>query len=54
VRIVAYTYLHARYRSYDDGPVGGDVSKSRFPNTPVHQLMLTPLVILPSPLTPEI
>jgi iron complex outermembrane receptor protein len=44
----AYTYLQAKYRRYDD-PLGGDVSNSRFPNTPRHQLMLTPLVILPIP-----
>jgi iron complex outermembrane receptor protein len=44
----AYTYVHARYRKYVD-PSAGDVSQSRFPNTPVSQLLLTPLFVLPIP-----
>jgi iron complex outermembrane receptor protein len=42
------TYLNAKYRHYFD-PTGGDISASRFPNTPTDQLMLTPLVIVPIP-----
>ncbi|MDB5424857.1 MAG: TonB-dependent receptor, partial [Phenylobacterium sp.] len=36
-----YTYLHTKYDRYDD-PGLGDLSKSRFPNSPKHQLTLTP------------
>ena len=44
----SYTYLRAKYQRYTD-PLGGDVSNSRFPETPTHQLMLTPLVTVPIP-----
>jgi iron complex outermembrane receptor protein len=41
-----YTYLHAKYDRYID-PLEGDLSASRFPNTPEHQLTLTPRVTIP-------
>ena len=44
----AYTYLRASYQHYFD-PEGGDISASRFPNTPTDQMTLTPLVIVPIP-----
>ncbi len=43
-----YTYLDASYKSYDD-PLLGDLSDSRFPNTPKHQLNFTPRVEFPMP-----
>ncbi|PIB89894.1 hypothetical protein CSW62_24910 [Caulobacter sp. FWC2] len=36
-----YTYMDASYDKYED-PVQGDLTSSRFPNTPKHQLTLTP------------
>jgi iron complex outermembrane receptor protein len=44
----SYTYLSAKYQHYSD-PLGGDISASRFPNTPTDQLMLTPVVTVPIP-----
>ena len=38
-----YTYLDAQYDSYTDALLG-DLSSSRFPNTPEHQLTFTPRV----------
>jgi iron complex outermembrane receptor protein len=43
-----YTYLDAGYKSYQD-PLLGDLSDSRFPNTPKHQLNFTPRVEIPMP-----
>ncbi len=43
-----YTYLDAGYDSYDDALLG-DLSNSRFPNTPKHQLNFTPRVEFPMP-----
>ncbi len=43
-----YTYLDAKYGSYTD-PLVGNVSNSRFPNTPDHQFTVTPLVNIPIP-----
>ncbi|CAN5258892.1 TonB-dependent receptor [soil metagenome] len=43
-----YTYLDAGYKSYQD-PLLGDLSDSRFPNTPKHQLSFTPRVEFPLP-----
>jgi iron complex outermembrane receptor protein len=45
----AYTYLDAKYSSFNGGPGVGDVSKSSFPNTPAHQLTITPVATLPIP-----
>src|SRR3546814_7247486 len=45
---VKYTYLVAEYDSYTD-PKLGDLSNSRFPNSPKHQLNVTPRVTLPVP-----
>jgi iron complex outermembrane receptor protein len=45
---LSYTYLHAKYDSFLD-QVQGDLSHSRFPNTPTSQLTLTPVVHLPMP-----
>jgi iron complex outermembrane recepter protein len=45
----AYTYLYAKYTSFDGGPGVGDVSASKFPNTPTSQFTLTPIVTLPFP-----
>lgn len=45
---VQYTYLDAKYDSYRDALLG-DLSKSRFPNTPKHQLNFTPRVEFPMP-----
>src|SRR3546814_1678332 len=45
---VKYTYLDAEYDSYTD-PTLGDLSNSRFPNSPKHQLNVTPRVTLPVP-----
>src|SRR3546814_18199895 len=46
--LVKYTYLDAEYDSYTD-PTLGDLSNSRFPNSPKHQLNVTPRVTLPVP-----
>lgn len=43
-----YTYLDASYDSYNDALLG-DLSSSRFPNTPEHQLNFTPRVEIPLP-----
>jgi iron complex outermembrane receptor protein len=43
-----YTYLKASYDRYVD-PGLGDLSDSRFPNTPKHQLTVTPKVFVPVP-----
>lgn len=43
-----YTYLDAKYDSYTD-PLLGDLSKSRFPNTPEHQLSFNPRIQIPLP-----
>ncbi|CAN5238999.1 TonB-dependent receptor [soil metagenome] len=43
-----YTYLDAGYDSYNDALLG-DLSNSRFPNTPKHQLNFTPRVEFPMP-----
>ncbi|WP_257541594.1 TonB-dependent receptor [Sphingobium sp. CFD-1] len=45
---VKYTYLDAKYDSYTD-PSLGDLSNSRFPNSPKHQLNVTPRITLPIP-----
>jgi len=45
----AYTYLYAKYTSFNGGPGVGDVSASAFPNTPTSQFTLTPIVTLPVP-----
>jgi iron complex outermembrane receptor protein len=45
----AYTYLRAKYTSFNGGPGIGDVSASRFPNTPTSQFTITPIVTLPIP-----
>ncbi|WGM47322.1 Vitamin B12 transporter BtuB [Brevundimonas sp. NIBR10] len=45
---VQYTYLDAKYDSYNDALLG-DLSSSRFPNTPEHQLNFTPRVEIPLP-----
>ena len=45
----AYTYLYAKYTSFDGGPGVGDVSASKFPNTPTSQFTLTPIVTMPIP-----
>jgi iron complex outermembrane recepter protein len=47
----AYTYLHAQYTSFNGGPGVGDVSASRFPNTPTNQFTITPIVTFPIPST---
>ena len=44
-----YTYLDAKYTSFNGGVGVGDVSHSRFPNTPTSQLTITPLVTFPIP-----
>lgn len=44
---VKYTYLDAQYDSYLD-PTLGDLSNSRFPNTPRHQLNVTPRFEIPT------
>jgi iron complex outermembrane receptor protein len=46
---VAYTYLYAKYTSFNGGAGVGDVSKSRFPNTPTSQLTVSPVVTFPIP-----
>jgi len=43
-----YTYLKTHYDAFDDATLG-DLSNSRFPNSPTHQLTVTPRVILPTP-----
>lgn len=45
---LVYTFMDAEYDTYMD-PVQGDLSESRFPNTPKHQLTLTPVVHFPAP-----
>jgi iron complex outermembrane receptor protein len=45
----AYTYLYAKYNSFNGGPGVGDVSASKFPNTPTSQFTLTPIVTIPIP-----
>jgi iron complex outermembrane receptor protein len=45
----AYTYLYAKYTSFNGGAGVGDVSASRFPNTPTSQFTLTPIVTFPMP-----
>ena len=45
----AYTYLYAKYTSFNGGAGVGDVSQSKFPNTPTSQFSLTPIVTLPFP-----
>jgi iron complex outermembrane receptor protein len=45
----AYTYLYAKYTSFNGGPGVGDVSASKFPNTPTSQFTLTPIVTMPIP-----
>jgi iron complex outermembrane receptor protein len=45
----AYTYLYAKYTSFNGGPGVGDVSASKFPNTPTSQFSLTPIVTIPIP-----
>ena len=45
----AYTYLYAKYSSFNGGPGVGDVSASKFPNTPTSQFTLTPIVTIPIP-----
>jgi iron complex outermembrane recepter protein len=47
----AYTYLYAKYTSFNGGPGVGDVSASKFPNTPTSQFTLTPIVTIPIPQT---
>ncbi|ARS26940.1 TonB-dependent receptor [Sphingomonas sp. KC8] len=42
-----YTYLDAEYDEYID-PGLGDLSNSRFPNSPKHQLNVTPRVSIPT------
>ncbi len=50
IRVTAgYTYLDAKYSAFDGGVGVGDVSRSRFPNTPANQLTVTPLVTIPIP-----
>ena len=44
----SYTYLDAKYSKWTD-PVNGDLSGSRFPNTPQSQLTVTPMVTVPIP-----
>jgi iron complex outermembrane receptor protein len=46
---MAYTYLYAKYTSFNGGPGVGDVSASKFPNTPTSQFSLTPIVTIPIP-----
>ncbi len=43
-----YTYLDAKYDSYTDALLG-DLSNSKFPNTPEHQLNFTPRIEIPLP-----
>jgi iron complex outermembrane receptor protein len=45
----AYTYLYAKYNKFNGGTGVGDVSASRFPNTPTSQLTITPIVTFPIP-----
>ena len=45
----AYTYLYAKYTSFNGGAGVGDVSASAFPNTPTSQFTLTPIVTMPIP-----
>jgi iron complex outermembrane receptor protein len=45
----AYTYLYAKYTSFNGGLGVGDVSASKFPNTPTSQFTLTPIVTIPMP-----
>jgi iron complex outermembrane recepter protein len=45
----AYTYLYAKYTSFNGGAGVGDVSASKFPNTPTSQFTLTPIVTIPIP-----
>ncbi|CAN5143231.1 TonB-dependent receptor [soil metagenome] len=45
---VQYTYLDAKYDKYQDALLG-DLTTSRFPNTPEHQLNFTPRVEIPIP-----
>ena len=45
----AYTYLYAKYTSFNGGAGVGDVSASRFPNTPTSQFTLTPIATFPIP-----
>lgn len=45
----AYTYLYAKYTSFNGGTGIGDVSESRFPNTPTSQVTVTPIVTMPIP-----
>src|SRR3546814_15871131 len=50
-----YTYLKTNYKNYIDfipTPTGlerADLSDSRFPNAPKHQLTITPRITLPVP-----
>ena len=43
-----YTYLKTHYKDFSDATLG-DLSDSRFPNSPTHQLTVTPRVSLPVP-----
>jgi iron complex outermembrane receptor protein len=43
-----YTYLDAKYSKFDD-VADGNPKSSRFPNTPSHQLTVTPMVTIPVP-----
>ena len=45
---VQYTYVKTHYDEYMD-PSFGDLSKGRFPNTPKHQVGLTPTIHMPLP-----
>jgi iron complex outermembrane receptor protein len=45
----AYTYLYAKYTSFNGGLGVGDVSASKFPNTPTSQFSITPIVTMPIP-----
>lgn len=44
---VRYSYLHAKYGSYTDAALG-DLSNSRFPNSPTHQLNVVPRFTIPT------
>lgn len=45
---ISYAYMDARYGDYVD-PALGDLSESNFPNSPKHQLVVTPELIFPVP-----
>ncbi|MDB6062530.1 MAG: TonB-dependent receptor [Verrucomicrobiaceae bacterium] len=45
---LAYSFIDGKYNKYDDAALG-DLSDSKFPNTPRQQLTFTPVVHLPIP-----